>query len=99
MAMGSDDRRVAVIGAGSWGTALAIHLSRHGREVVLRALEPEVVEGIAETRHNPLFLSEFEVPESLGVTGDLGAAGERATSSSAPSPFRSSAKRWASFRR
>lgn len=89
MAMGSDDRRVAVIGAGSWGTALAIHLSRHGREVVLRALEPEVVEGIAETRHNPLFLSEFEVPESLGVTGDLGAAvnGADVIVSAVPVPY------------
>lgn len=78
MWMGSGERRVAVIGAGSWGTALAIHLCRHGHDVVLWAREPEIVEGIAETGHNPLFLSEIEVPPSLEVTGDLDAAAARA---------------------
>ena len=66
--------RVAVIGAGSWGTALAIHLARAGCEVTLWAREPEVVAGIAERRRNPLFLDEFELPAGVAVSGDAAAA-------------------------
>ncbi len=63
--------RVAVVGAGSWGTALAVHLARTGSEVALWAREPEVVEGIRHDRRNPLFLSDVEVPASVRVTGRL----------------------------
>jgi glycerol-3-phosphate dehydrogenase (NAD(P)+) len=63
--------RVAVVGAGSWGTALAVHLARSGSDVVLWAREPEVVEGIRRHRRNPLFLSEFEIPDRVQVTGRL----------------------------
>jgi glycerol-3-phosphate dehydrogenase (NAD(P)+) len=66
--------RVAVIGAGSWGTALAIHLARAGCSVSLWALEPEVLAGVRERRRNPLFLSEFELPEAITVGGDVAAA-------------------------
>lgn len=66
--------RVAVIGGGSWGSALAIHLARSGAEVVLWAREREVVEGVATTRHNPLFLSEFEFPAGIAATGEIGEA-------------------------
>jgi glycerol-3-phosphate dehydrogenase (NAD(P)+) len=70
--------RVAVIGAGSWGTALAIHLDRAGCDVVLWAREPEVVAGILESRRNPLFLPEFELPAGIVVEGDAAAACEGA---------------------
>jgi glycerol-3-phosphate dehydrogenase (NAD(P)+) len=66
--------KVAVVGAGSWGTALAIHLARAGCSVSLWAREPEVVAGARETRRNPLFLSECELPATLDVTGDVAAA-------------------------
>ncbi len=66
--------KVAVIGAGSWGTALAIHLARSGCSVALWAREPEVVAGVTETRRNPLFLSEFELAETVSVGGDVAAA-------------------------
>lgn len=66
--------KVAVIGAGSWGTALAIHLARAGCSVGLWAREPEVVAGVRNTRRNPLFLSEFELPVAIEVGDDLGAA-------------------------
>jgi glycerol-3-phosphate dehydrogenase (NAD(P)+) len=66
--------RVAVVGAGSWGTALAIHLARVGCEVSLWAHEEEVVEGIRGTRRNPLFLSDFTIPEGVKVTGELAAS-------------------------
>jgi glycerol-3-phosphate dehydrogenase (NAD(P)+) len=63
--------RAAVIGAGSWGTALAVHLARTGCDVTLWAREPEIVEGVRKDRRNPLFLSEFEIPEAVRVTGRL----------------------------
>jgi len=48
--------RVAVLGAGSWGTTLADLLARKGEEVRLWAYEPEVVEAINAGHENPLFL-------------------------------------------
>ena len=63
--------RIAVIGAGSWGTALAIHLARAGCEVTLWAREAEIVEGVRSRRRNPLFLPEFELPAGVAVTGDV----------------------------
>ncbi len=66
--------KVAVIGAGSWGTALAIHLARAGCEVALWAREPEIVEGVARSRRNPLFLKEFDIPERVRATAEVGDA-------------------------
>ncbi len=66
-----DDRRIAVIGAGSWGTALAKVLGEQGHSVVLWAREPEIVECINTDRHNPLFLTEAELPASVGAVDDL----------------------------
>jgi glycerol-3-phosphate dehydrogenase (NAD(P)+) len=66
--------RVAVIGAGSWGTALAVHLARTRCEVCLWAREPEIVEGVRDGRRNPLFLSDVTIPESVVLTGDPAAA-------------------------
>ncbi len=65
---------IAVVGAGSWGTALTIHLARTGAPVRLWAREPEVVEGIRARRRNPLYLSDAEVPAAVEVTGDVAAA-------------------------
>jgi glycerol-3-phosphate dehydrogenase (NAD(P)+) len=66
--------KVAVIGAGSWGSALAIHLVRSGCQVALWAREEEVVEGIRKQRRNPLFLSEAEFPHEVVVDSDLAVA-------------------------
>jgi glycerol-3-phosphate dehydrogenase (NAD(P)+) len=66
--------RVAVVGAGSWGTALAIHAARAGCEVALWAREREVVEGIVSARRNPLFIPEFEVPAGVTAEADVAAA-------------------------
>lgn len=62
---------VAVIGAGSWGTALAKLLAEQGSSTVLWAREPEVAEGINEDRRNPLFLSDVELPAALRATSDI----------------------------
>jgi glycerol-3-phosphate dehydrogenase (NAD(P)+) len=64
---------VAVIGAGSWGTALAAHFRRRGSVVRLWAREPEVVAGIRDTRRNPFFLSDVDLPEGLEVISEINA--------------------------
>jgi glycerol-3-phosphate dehydrogenase (NAD(P)+) len=72
--MTDDARPVAVLGAGSWGTALAIHLAAHGVATRVWAREPEVVAGLVADRTNPLFLTGVEVPPGLEATGDLAEA-------------------------
>ena len=67
--------RVAVIGAGAWGTALAMALARKGGHTIrLWANEPEVVESIAARRVNERFLPGFELSASIEPTHDLAAA-------------------------
>jgi glycerol-3-phosphate dehydrogenase (NAD(P)+) len=66
--------KVAVIGAGSWGSALAIHLVRARCEVTLWAREREVVEGLRRDRRNPLFLTEATFPAPVAATDSLAEA-------------------------
>ena len=61
----------AVIGAGSWGTAIAKHLAERGVPTTLWAREPEVAEGVRADHQNPLFLSGVALPEQLHATSDL----------------------------
>jgi glycerol-3-phosphate dehydrogenase (NAD(P)+) len=63
--------RVAVIGGGAWGTALADLLARKGDNVMLWAREPEVVETINRDHVNALFLPGAELAPNLRATGDL----------------------------
>jgi glycerol-3-phosphate dehydrogenase (NAD(P)+) len=60
--------RAAVIGAGAWGTAMAIHLARKGHEVVLRARSEEGARKLALARENQLYLPGVKFPERLSVT-------------------------------
>lgn len=62
---------IAVLGAGSWGTALAIQFARGGHEVTLWARRPEVAEQLAEERVNETYLPDAAFPESLRVTSDM----------------------------
>ncbi|MCL4671510.1 MAG: NAD(P)-dependent glycerol-3-phosphate dehydrogenase [Sphingomonadaceae bacterium] len=62
---------VGVIGAGAWGTALAQMLASDGREVVLWALEAELVEAINRDHRNPLYLPSAELAQNITATGDL----------------------------
>jgi glycerol-3-phosphate dehydrogenase (NAD(P)+) len=64
--------RVAIIGAGAWGTGLAMVLGRKGtHEVRLWANEQEVVESIATHRINEPFLPGFVLPDTIVATTDL----------------------------
>jgi glycerol-3-phosphate dehydrogenase (NAD(P)+) len=65
---------IAVLGAGSWGTALAIHLARVGHEVRLWAREPHVVDDIQQRRANVDYLPDVQVPEGVSATGSLESA-------------------------
>jgi glycerol-3-phosphate dehydrogenase (NAD(P)+) len=65
---------IVVVGAGSWGTALTIHLARTGTPVRLWAREAEIVEGIQTRRRNPLYMPDFDVPADVEVTADIRAA-------------------------
>jgi glycerol-3-phosphate dehydrogenase (NAD(P)+) len=62
--------KAAVIGAGSWGTGLAIHLARAGLDVGLCVREAAVVEGIRTAGRNPLYLTDVDCPPGLHPTAD-----------------------------
>ncbi|TCZ56686.1 NAD(P)H-dependent glycerol-3-phosphate dehydrogenase [Roseicella aquatilis] len=66
--------RLAVLGAGAWGTALAVQAARAGRQVTLWARDPARAAAIAATRENALHLPGIALPEAIGVTADPAAA-------------------------
>ena len=71
--------RIAIIGAGAWGTGLAVALGRRGgHRVQLWAHEKEVRDSIAARRINELFLPGESIPESVSATGSLEEALDRA---------------------
>ena len=70
-----DRRRIAVIGAGSWGTALACSLAGDGgHDVVLWARREEAAGAMRRTRRNAEYLPGAALPDALQITSDLPAA-------------------------
>ena len=67
----SQMKRVAVIGAGGWGTALGIMAARRGHEVRLWSRNAEVVESINRQHVNTLYLPDSEIPESVRATNEI----------------------------
>jgi len=65
--------RIGVLGAGAWGTALALTALAAGRQTLLWAREDEVLEAVRHTRRNP-FLPDVTLPENLNVTDILNEA-------------------------
>ena len=65
--------KIAVLGAGAWGTALAMHIS-HQHQVALWARNSGHVSGMRKARANPLYLGDFPFGDNLQVEDDLGAA-------------------------
>lgn len=70
--------RAAIIGAGSWGTALAIVLGPRFERIGLWAHEADLVERMSSTRVNDVFLPGVSLPANVEPTADLGAALEGA---------------------
>lgn len=71
MNMTTDCERIAVIGGGSWGTALAGRLAAKGHDTLLWAYEPELVAEINSCHTNNLYLSGIPLHPTLAATGDL----------------------------
>ncbi len=67
-------KRIAIIGAGSWGTALALVAARAGNEIRLWAHSQEVINGLCRERENKIYLPGFKLPDSILPTNDLAEA-------------------------
>ncbi len=72
------NKRVAVIGAGNWGTALSLTLANLGHSVRLWAYEKEIVESIRSRHENELFMPGVRLPKSIVATGEFDRALEDA---------------------
>ena len=67
---------VAVLGAGSWGTALAVHLARIGHDVRLWGRDPALVDDLRARRANAVYLPDVTLPPPVVVTPSLAVAVE-----------------------
>lgn len=70
--------RLAIVGAGSWGTALAAVLAPRFSEIRLWVFEADLAERMRETRENDVYLPGFRLPENVRVVTDFGEALEGA---------------------
>lgn len=66
--------RIAIVGAGSWGTALGIIAGRAGHPVRLWSRNTDVVEAINRRRVNDLYLAQHEIPQSVEATTEMSEA-------------------------
>jgi glycerol-3-phosphate dehydrogenase (NAD(P)+) len=71
---GPNEKHATILGAGSFGTALAVHLARAGHHVRLWARDPAIADAIAARRSNPTYLPELTLPASVTATADLDVA-------------------------
>lgn len=70
--------RCTVLGAGSWGTALAIQLARLGHETILWDRNPDRCAAMNATHRNPRYLRDVDLPDNLVTSPDLADAAGRA---------------------
>ena len=64
-------KRIAVIGAGSWGTTLAQVLNDNGHKVALWVRNPEKANKIAQSRYNADYLPQLKLADAIEITSDL----------------------------
>jgi len=64
-------RQVTVLGAGGWGTALAVHLARVGHDTRLWARDAALVADMCARRANAVYLPDIRFPDRLRPTADL----------------------------
>lgn len=67
-------KRIGIIGAGSWGTALAIIAARAGHEVTLWSRDPQVVKTINDDRVNSRYLTSALIPHGVTATNEIQSA-------------------------
>jgi len=72
-------KQIAIIGAGSWGTALAVMAARAGHNVRLWSRNSNVVNSINDERVNSRYLSSTSIPAGVTATGDINAALDNAS--------------------
>ena len=65
------DNKIAILGAGSWGTALALLAARNGCQTLLWGHNPDHIAALAQDRRNKRYLPDHPFPANLGVTADL----------------------------
>ena len=63
--------KIAVLGAGSWGTTIALHLYKNGYEVALWEFFPDYVKVLQEKRENVKFLPGFKIPKDIQITSKI----------------------------
>lgn len=63
--------KISVLGAGSWGTALAIILSNNGHDVTLWEYKKEYVKGLIKHHENKIFLPGISIPQEISITHSL----------------------------
>jgi glycerol-3-phosphate dehydrogenase (NAD(P)+) len=69
--------RIAVLGSGAWGTAIALSLQRRGgHAVTLWAHSPEFAQQLVADGENKQFLPGFPLPQQIQITGDCAAVGD-----------------------
>lgn len=61
-------KKISIIGAGSFGTAIAVVLGHSGYSITIWAREKEVVDGINQKRFNPEYISDVELPKSVNAS-------------------------------
>ncbi|MEY4765720.1 MAG: hypothetical protein RI907_2393 [Pseudomonadota bacterium] len=71
--MAAELRPIAVLGAGAWGTALAISAARHNPQVTLWARDPAQVAEMAQARLNARYLAAVPFPDALQLSADFDA--------------------------
>lgn len=92
--------RISVLGAGSWGTALALLLHNNGHEVILWSALGEEIDVLREKRENVSKLPGVKIPEAIDITTDLERSLRDADMAvlAVPSPYiRSTCKRMAPY--
>ena len=70
---------IAILGAGSWGTAIAIHLAKNGNSVLLWGRDPKQIAELNSKLINTRYLPGIILPNSLHATNDLTLCQEKAT--------------------
>ena len=65
---------ITVLGAGGWGTTLAVMLHFNGHNVTLWEYKKAYIKTLIKTRENPLYLPGIKIPEEITITHDLSEA-------------------------
>jgi len=63
--------KIAVLGAGGWGSALAILLNQNGNKVTLWEFNPKYAETLSQHRENFYYLPGIKIPKTIDITNDL----------------------------